>query len=130
MKGNISIGDFIHQVKQELVAAQTRDSREAFYALEEVTLEISFVLDTTGKAGFNLHVVELGKEFKAQQTHKVTLKLVPLAETDDSAIAHTRTDQVANSTRVPVPATTAEGSNSLTTMPRRGGGGGRGAKYR
>jgi len=77
MKGNISIGDFIHQVKSELMDAQTA-TEDPFYRLEDVTLEVSFVLEAAGKAGFNLYVVELGGESKAAQTHKVTLKLRPI----------------------------------------------------
>ena len=77
MKGKISLNDFIHRVKGELVAAQQPDGNP-FYELTEVTLEVSFALDASAKAGFDLYVVELGSEAKAQQTHKVALKLKPL----------------------------------------------------
>ena len=77
MKGNISLGDFIQDVKRELIAAQDK-SGDPFYELTDVQLEVSFVLDATAKAGGKLLVVELGGETKAQQTHKVTLKLQPL----------------------------------------------------
>ena len=77
MKGRISIPDFIHRVKNELVEAQGRPG-DPFYELTEVTLEVSFILDASAKAGMDLWVAEIGAETKAQQTHKVTLKLVPL----------------------------------------------------
>ncbi len=77
MKGKTKIGDFIHQVKKELVAAQDA-SGQPFYELNEVQLEVSFVLEATGEAGFSLYVVEFGGQTKAAQTHKVTLKLKPL----------------------------------------------------
>ncbi len=76
MKGHISIGDFIKQVKSELIMAQ--DTESPFYELAEVTLELSFVLDVSGKAGFKLWAVEIGGESKAAQSHKVTLTLTPL----------------------------------------------------
>jgi len=77
MKGKISLGDFIKDVKQELIEAQDT-SGDPFYELEEVRLEVSFVLDTSARAGGKLFVVELGGETKAQQTHKVSLTLRPL----------------------------------------------------
>lgn len=79
MKGKISIGDFIHQVKHELRDAQTSEHGDPFYELQSVTLEVSFVLDTSMKAGANLYVVQLGSDTSAQQTHKVTLALTPLS---------------------------------------------------
>lgn len=84
MKGNISIGDFIHKVKDELVQAQN-ESAEPFYELHEVILEVSFALEAIGKGKMNLYVVELGGETKASQTHKVTLKLKPFGEPKISA---------------------------------------------
>jgi len=77
MKAQISLGDFIKDVKKELIEAQDT-SGDPFFELEEVHLEVSFVLDTSAKAGGKLLVVELGGETKAQQTHKVSLTLRPL----------------------------------------------------
>ncbi|MDP1996490.1 MAG: trypco2 family protein [Gallionella sp.] len=77
MKGNISIGDFIHQVKKELVAALDKPG-DPFYELEEVNLEISFALEAGVGTKMNFYVVELGGDTTATQTHKVSLKLVPL----------------------------------------------------
>lgn len=78
MKGRISLGDFIHEVKKELVEAQD-DSDQAFYELHEVQLEASFAVDVSAKAGVKLVVLGVGGESKAQQTHKVTLTLTPIA---------------------------------------------------
>ena len=77
MKGKISLGEFIKDVKKELMEAQDT-SGDPFFELDEVRLEVSFVLDTAAKAGGKLLVVELGAETKAQQTHKVSLTLRPL----------------------------------------------------
>lgn len=77
MKGRISLGDFIHEVKRELVEAQD-DSDEAFYELQEAQLEASFAVDISAKAGAKLVVLGLGGESRAQQTHKVTLTLAPI----------------------------------------------------
>jgi hypothetical protein len=77
MKGKISIGDFIHKVRDDLVEAQEGKGM-SFYELSEVTLEVASALEATANAGFNLYVVELGGESKAQQTHKVSMRLTPL----------------------------------------------------
>ena len=88
MKGRISLNDFIHRVKAELVAAQQTRQGDPFYELKEVSLEVSFAVDASAKAGFDLYVVDLSGETKAQQTHKVTLKLTPLPiETAEAVIA-------------------------------------------
>ena len=48
MKGNIILGDFIEQVKQELVDAQDK-SGNPFYELERVELEVAFSLEVKGE---------------------------------------------------------------------------------
>lgn len=78
MRGGISISEFIHRVKDELVHAQVKNGGEPFYRLTEVELEISFVLGASGKAKGSLMVLEASTEAKAQQSHKVTLKLEPV----------------------------------------------------
>jgi hypothetical protein len=77
VKGHISLKDFIHQVRDELVAAQDK-TKDPFYELESVELEVTFGLDIEGGAKGKLVVVELGGKTKASQTHKVTLTLKPL----------------------------------------------------
>jgi hypothetical protein len=78
MKGNISIKDFISQVKEELVDAV--DDETPFFELGEVELEVAFVLDTKAKAGARLFVVDVGGEATATQTHRVRLKLTPFVD--------------------------------------------------
>ena len=76
MKGNISIGDFIKDVKKELTQSQKEN---AFFNLKEVNLEITFILDASEDTKGKLFVVEAGETMNASQTHKVTLKLDPTA---------------------------------------------------
>ena len=77
MKGHISLKNFIHQVRDELVQAQD-PSKNPFYELQTVQLEVTFALEATGGAKGRLVVVELGGETKASQTHKIILTLNPL----------------------------------------------------
>jgi hypothetical protein len=77
MKGGISLTEFITQVKAELLQAQDKSENAAF-ELRELTLEVSFFLETKGKAGMKFVVVEFGTAAKAQQTHKVIVALTPI----------------------------------------------------
>jgi len=79
MKGKISLKEFIHQVKKELVDAQ-EGIGDPFYELENVELEVSFAIDVKGESKLDLVVIELGAEANAQQLHKVTLSLKPLTK--------------------------------------------------
>lgn len=78
MKGSISLKDFISQVSDELRNAQSKNNDEAFFELKEVTLEVSFALDTTAKGSGKFVVMDVSGETKASQIHRVTLKLDPL----------------------------------------------------
>lgn len=80
MKGSISLGEFIEEVKKELRQAQ-ETSKEPMFQLSEVNLEVSFGVDASAKAeGKLMFFVDLSGEAKASQLHKVSLKLTPLEE--------------------------------------------------
>jgi Trypsin-co-occurring domain 2 len=76
MKGQISLRDFIKEVRAELEQAKAEES-DAFFELQEVTLEVAFSLDISGKGAGKFIVVDLSGEAKASQSHKVVLKLQP-----------------------------------------------------
>lgn len=117
MKGNISIGDFIRQVKSELQEAQSQP-RDAFFELEDVTLEISFVLDIEGGAKMNLYVVEIGGKSKAAQTHKVTLKFKPFDESTDDVQVIEEPAAVDPEKRAPRVAARSKGGRKLYAPKR------------
>ncbi|GEM_PF-5444282 len=77
MKGNISLSEFIHDVKRELIDAQGKSPSE-FFELREVELEVAFAVevDAQGKASFVVFEAKAGT--KSSQTHTVKLKLAPL----------------------------------------------------
>ncbi|MDD5241748.1 MAG: hypothetical protein PHG47_08535 [Sulfuricella sp.] len=80
MKGGISLGEFIEQVKKELRQAQ-ETSKEPMFQLSEVNLEVSFGVDASAKAeGKLMFFVDLSGEAKTSRLHKVSLKLTPLEE--------------------------------------------------
>ena len=78
MKGKISLGDFIREVKQELVQATKDGSGDPFFALSDVELEASFSLEAEGEVGMKF-IVEAKGTATASQVHKVTLKFKTLA---------------------------------------------------
>jgi len=87
----ISLGDFIEQVKAELVQSQNKTG-DPFFQLDAVELEVTFTVEATGDAKVKCFI-ELGGKASASQTHKVTLKLTPFVitktdhiDTDDSTL--------------------------------------------
>jgi len=79
MKGKISIGEFVRQVRDEIQEAQEQTT-DPFFDLKEINLEISFALEAGADSKMNLYVVEVGANATATQTHKVSLKLVPIGK--------------------------------------------------
>ncbi len=76
MKGNIELNPFVKQVKKELIAAQEKDSESSF-ALEEVELEVAFVVDVSAKAKTKLFVVDSEAQAGDLQIHRVRLRFTP-----------------------------------------------------
>ena len=79
MKGGISLKDFIQGVRKELEEARVAPE-DAFFELDQITLEASFSLDVSGKGGAKFVVLDVSGESKASQTHKVTLVLKPFTK--------------------------------------------------
>lgn len=78
MKGNISLTDFIKQVKEELKAAI--DDTDPFFEMGDVELEVSLAVEAEGSAKTKLYVIELGGKAKGVQTHVARIKLHPFVE--------------------------------------------------
>ena len=76
MEGNISLGDFIEQVKTELIEAHQK-STSRFLVLQEVEREDLFELGIEGEVKGKLIVVEGQAKASATQVHKAKLKFVP-----------------------------------------------------
>ena len=78
MKGNTELSQFVKQLKRDLTLAQERDS-EPMLALEEVELEVGFVIDGSGKTKPKLFVVDTEADTEALQIHKVRLRFMPVS---------------------------------------------------
>ncbi|WP_332777222.1 trypco2 family protein [Polaromonas sp.] len=86
IKGRISLGEFIRDVKKELVEAVKNRGDEPFFALTDVELEASFSLEAEGEVGMKF-IVEAKGATTASQVHKVTLKFKTLAQGDEEVLA-------------------------------------------
>lgn len=79
MKGRISLKDFIHSVKDELLDTSATSKGEAAFEMTEIELETEFVLDASAKGEGGLaFFVKLSGETTASQSHKVKVKLKPI----------------------------------------------------
>ncbi len=76
----IGLAEFLQTVRAELLKARD-EAKEPILKLEDVELELSFVVTGTAKGGVNFWVVDLGGNYSKQQVHTVRLKLAPLKET-------------------------------------------------
>jgi hypothetical protein len=76
MEGKIELSKFIDNVISELKSGW-HPLEESKFDLEEVSLEVSFSLETEGNAGFKLFAINFGASVAAEQVHKVTLRLKP-----------------------------------------------------
>jgi len=86
----LMLKDLIRQVKQELLAviSEREELGEApIFALNDLTLEVNFVVATEGKIGGNVSVKLLAvaglnangeRKYSREQVHRVTLHLSPL----------------------------------------------------
>src|SRR5687768_11811216 len=82
IKGKISLGEFIRDVKKELKEAAAKPGEDSFFALTDVELEASFSLEAEGEVGMKF-IVEAKGAATASQVHKVTLKFKTLAQDDE-----------------------------------------------
>jgi hypothetical protein len=79
MKGRISLKEFIHGVKQELLDASDNATGPAAFEMTEIELEAEFVLEATAKAeGSFAFFVKVEGGASTSQSHKVTVKMRPL----------------------------------------------------
>lgn len=76
-KKTIGISDLIARLKTELLSKQTTGEPNLF-AIDEVTVEINFVVDGNIESGFNLGVVTLGSQVGEERVQKIIVKMSPI----------------------------------------------------
>jgi hypothetical protein len=78
----ISLSDLIYWVKQELLSEEARKNDPVpLFAIDEITVEINFIVEGTVKGGFSaLTIVEAGSEVSEQRVQKATIKMAPILD--------------------------------------------------
>jgi hypothetical protein len=80
----IGLAELIEQVKQELLSTQM-DAKETvpLFSVDEVSLELKLAVRKEGKAGLQIHVVELGAGVGRDDVQTVKVTLSPLISKED-----------------------------------------------
>lgn len=79
MSGELGLADFIREVKRELMASEDgADDSAKLLVIEDIELDIQVGVSFDGKAGINVHVLQLGGSAKRDDVHTVKVKLQPL----------------------------------------------------
>ncbi|TNZ67194.1 hypothetical protein CGK42_22325 [Vibrio parahaemolyticus] len=72
-KGNVSLKDFIEEVKSELKSAVGEET--LFFLMEEVELEVSFTLDAKAEGSAKLVVLDVGGNVQASQVSSSKIEI-------------------------------------------------------
>ena len=76
-KDSVSLNELIIWVKKELFTETTNDPVPLF-VIDEVIIEVNFVLSGKGKSGFDLKVVNLEGELSEDRVQKAIVHLRPI----------------------------------------------------
>ncbi len=78
-KKTVKLSELIHWVKKELLSDEAfRDDPVPLFVIDEVTVEVNFVLSGEGEGGFNLQVVKAGAKVAEQRVQKAIVKMKPV----------------------------------------------------
>lgn len=80
----VSLSDLIYWVKQELISDEVKKKDPIpLFTIDEITVEVNFVVDTKVKAGVSfLKVVDFGSEVGGKAVQKATVKMRPIINRD------------------------------------------------
>ena len=78
-KNTVKLSELIHWVKKELLSDEAlRDDPMPLFVIDEVTVEVNFVLSGGGKGGFDLQVVKADAEVAEERVQKAIVRMKPL----------------------------------------------------
>jgi hypothetical protein len=78
-KSTVKLSELIHWVKKELLSDEAlRDDPAPLFVVDEVTVEVNFILSGGGKAGFDLQVITAGAEVTEERVQKAIVRMKPL----------------------------------------------------
>lgn len=77
----LGINELISRIKSDLLAEQNQTQPDLF-SIDEVTIELNFVVNGNIDSGFDIGVVTLGSQVSEERIQKITIKLTPLVTKD------------------------------------------------
>lgn len=78
-KNTVKLSELIYWVKKELFEDAAPEVEQApLFIIEEVTVEVNFVLTGGGEAGLNLHVLKAGTKVGEERVQKAVVRMKPV----------------------------------------------------
>lgn len=78
-KDTVKLSKLIHWVKRELFSEEAHgDDSLPLFVIDEVTVEVNFVISGEGEGGFDLQVVKAGAKVAEERVQKAIVRLKPL----------------------------------------------------
>ncbi len=78
-KNSVKLNELIHWVKKELLSDEARDNDPVpLFVIDEVTVEVNFVLSGEGGTGFDLKIVKADAKVKEDRIQKAVVRMKPL----------------------------------------------------
>jgi hypothetical protein len=82
-KKTIKLSELIYWVKKELLSDETlRNDPVPLFIIEEVTVEVNFILSGEGEGGFDLQVVKAGAKIAEERVQKAIVRMKPLISSE------------------------------------------------
>jgi hypothetical protein len=78
-KSTVKLSELIHWVKKELLSDEAlRDDPVPLFMIDEVTVEVNFVLSGEGEGGVDLQVVKAGAKVAEKRVQKAIVRMKSL----------------------------------------------------
>jgi len=78
-KDSISLSDLIYWVKKELfLPLEKNENPVPLFMIDEITVEVNFVVSGASKGGFDLKVVSLEGDVSEERVQKATVHMRPI----------------------------------------------------
>lgn len=85
-KDTIKLSELINWVKKELLSEEAkRDDPVPLFVIDEVTVEVNFVLSGEGEGGIDLKIVKAGAKVGEERIQKATVKMKSLISYEELA---------------------------------------------
>ena len=81
----LGLSELIYRIKQDLLSEEARlRDPTTLYHIDEVSLEVNFVVTGDIDSGFSVGVVSLGSQVGEERVQKVIIKMTPLISKEET----------------------------------------------